>query len=36
MKDSGQKAVAAITFNDNRSRSVDIERVSRIEAGLFV
>ncbi len=26
-------AVAAITFNDNRSLSVDVENVQRIEAG---
>lgn len=30
---NGNTAVASITFNDNRSVSLDIEKVSRIEAG---
>ena len=33
MSDTGKTAVAAITFNDNRSMSVDIEGVKRIEGG---
>ncbi len=33
MKDTGQRAVAAITFNDNRSMSVDVESVTRIHSG---
>lgn len=33
MKDTGQKSVALMTFNDNRSMSVDIERVTRIHSG---
>ncbi len=33
MKDTGQKSVASMTFNDNRSMSVDIERVTRIHSG---
>jgi len=30
---NGNTAVAAITFNDNRSVSMDVENVARIEAG---
>ena len=33
MSDTEKTAVAAITFNDNRSMSVDIEGVKRIECG---
>lgn len=33
MNDTEKKAVAAITFNDNRSMSVDIESVTRIQSG---
>ena len=33
MSETGKTAVAAITFNDNRSMSVDIEGVKRIEGG---
>lgn len=33
MTDTAKKAVAAITFNDNRSMSVDIEGVTRIQGG---
>lgn len=33
MKDTGQKSVALMTFNDNRSMSVDVERVTRIPSG---
>ncbi len=29
----GNRAVAAITFNDNRSVSMDVENVAHIEAG---
>lgn len=33
MTDTDKKAVAAITFNDNRSMSVDIEGVTSIQGG---
>ncbi len=33
MKDTGQKSVALMTFNDNRNMSVDVERVTRIHSG---
>lgn len=33
MKPREKKAVAAITFNDNRSLSMDVESVVRLEAG---